>query len=99
MMAAARATATAMFGASSIEQRHVRRRCSMDQSFAFTEHLITQHNSVLHKGRSAAPPLAAPVVVVVVVVVAGGLKNSSELLLNHLKFQRLPAPLQSLQDL
>jgi hypothetical protein len=90
-----------MFGASSIEQRHVRRRRSMDQSFAFTEHLITQqnsqHNSVLHKGRSAAPPLAAPVVVVV--VVAGGLKNSSELLLNHLKFQRLPAPLQSLQDL
>jgi hypothetical protein len=85
-----------MFGASSIEQRHVRRRRSMDQSFAFTEHLITQHNSVLHKGRSAAPPLAAPVVVV---VVAGGLKNSSELLLNHLKFQRLPAPLQSLQDL
>jgi hypothetical protein len=43
-----------MFGASSIEQRHVRRRRSMDQSFAFTEHLITQHNSVLHKGRSAA---------------------------------------------
>jgi hypothetical protein len=60
------------------------------QSFAFTEHLITQqnsqHNSVLHKGRSAAPPLAAPVVV----VVAGGLNNSSDLLLNHLKSQRLP---------
>jgi hypothetical protein len=70
----------------------------MDQSFAFTEHLITQqnpqHNSVLHKGRSAAPPLAAPVV-----VVAGGVNNWSELLMNHLKFQRLPAPLQSLQDL
>jgi hypothetical protein len=72
----------------------------MDQSFAFTEHLITQHNSqhnsALHKGRSAAPPLAAPVVVV---VVARGVNNWSELLLNHLKFQRLPAPLQSLQDL